>query len=42
MTRQYIPSRACHHTEVKPFEISLTRLLEQVSFPLPPQKCRRH
>lgn len=38
----YIPSRACHHTEAKPFEISLTRLLEQVSFPIPRQKCRRH
>lgn len=38
----YIPSRACHHNVAKPFEISLTRLLEQVSFPVPRQKCRRH
>jgi hypothetical protein len=38
----YIPSRACHHTEVKPFEITLTKLLEQISFPVPRHKCRRH
>ena len=38
----YIPSRACHHTEGKPFEITLTKLLEQISFPVPRQKCRRH
>jgi hypothetical protein len=37
----YIPSRACHHTEAKPFEITLTKLLEQVSFPIPGQKNRR-
>jgi hypothetical protein len=37
----YIPSRACHATETKPFEITLTRLLEQVSFPVPHQKNRR-
>jgi hypothetical protein len=38
----YIPSRAHHHTESQPFEIALTRLLEQVSFRVPPQKQRRH
>ena len=38
----YIPSRAHHHTESQPFEITLTRLLEQVSFRIPPQKQRRH
>lgn len=38
----YIPSRAHHHSEEKPFEIALTRLLEQVSFRIPPQKQRRH
>ena len=37
----YIPSRAHHHAESNPFEISLTKLLEQVSFNLPPQKQRR-
>jgi len=38
----YIPSRACHHTDAKPFEITLTKLLDQVSFPKPSQKNRRH
>jgi hypothetical protein len=38
----YIPSRAYHHTEEKPFEITLTKLLDQVSFKVPPQKQRRH
>lgn len=38
----YIPSRAHHHTEDKPFEITLLRLLEQVAFRVPPQKQRRH
>jgi hypothetical protein len=38
----YIPSRAHHHSADDPFEISLTRLLEQVSFRIPPQKQRRH
>jgi hypothetical protein len=38
----YIPSRAHHHTETDPFEINLTRLLEQVSFRVPPQKQRRN
>jgi hypothetical protein len=38
----YIPSRAHHHSENDPFEISLTTLLEQVSFPIPSQKNRRH
>jgi hypothetical protein len=37
----YIPSRAHHHTEDKPFEISVTRLLEQVSFPVPHYKSFR-
>jgi hypothetical protein len=31
----YIPSRAHHHSESQPFEITLTNLLEQVSFPVP-------
>lgn len=31
----YIPSRAHHHTEKAPFEISLTTLLQQVSHPIP-------
>jgi len=38
----YIPSRAHHHSEADPFEITVTRLLEQVSFRVPPQKQRRH
>ena len=38
----YIPSRACHRRKHNPFEISLKLLLEQVSFPVPHQKCRRH
>jgi len=38
----YIPSRAHHHSESDPFEITLTKLLEQVSFPVPAQKNRRH
>ncbi|MEI7935191.1 MAG: hypothetical protein WCK27_00750 [Verrucomicrobiota bacterium] len=37
----YIPSRAHHHSENDPFEITLSRLLEQVSFPIPSQKNRR-
>ena len=37
----YIPSRACHHAEGNPFEISLTKLLEQVSFPIPQHKSVR-
>ncbi len=37
----YIPSRAHHHTENDPFEITVTKLLEQVSFPVPAQKNRR-
>ena len=37
----YIPSRAVHHDEEKPFEINVARLLEQVSFRIPPQKQRR-
>ncbi len=38
----YIPSRAHHHSADNPFEISLKKLLEQVSFPDPLQKNRRH
>lgn len=38
----YIPSRAHHHGEGDPFEITLTNLLQQVSHPVPEQKCRRH
>lgn len=37
----YIPSRAVHHDEDNPFEISLTKLLEQVSFPIPKFKSKR-
>ena len=37
----YIPSRAHHHTEEKPFEIALTKLLQQVSFPVSPFKSKR-
>jgi len=37
----YIPSRAHHHTADEPFEITVTKLLEQVSFPIPCQKNRR-
>ena len=31
----YIPSRAYYHDAAKPFEITLTNLLQQVSFPVP-------
>lgn len=37
----YIPSRAYHHTARDPFEISITKLLEQVSFPIPKHKSKR-
>jgi len=37
----YIPSRAYYHTEQEPFEITLTTLLNQVSFPVPSQMNRR-
>ena len=37
----YIPSRSVHHSESNPFEISLTKLLEQVSFPIPVFKSKR-
>lgn len=37
----YIPSRAHHHTERNPFEISLTTLLQQVSHPVPAHKSLR-
>lgn len=38
----YIPSRAHHHTERTPFEITLANLLEQVSYPVPRHKSVRH
>lgn len=38
----YIPSRATHHSETKPFEIRITTLLDQVSFPVPNYKSFRH
>ena len=37
----YIPSRAHHHNEADPFEITVTRLLEQVSVAVPAQKSLR-
>lgn len=37
----YIPSRSVHHSENNPFEISLTKLLEQVSFRVPEFKSKR-
>ena len=37
----YIPSRAHHHTEKKPFEINITTLLQQVSHPIPEHKSLR-
>jgi len=37
----YIPSRAHHCTEAKPFEIGLTTLLRQVSSTVPMHKSRR-
>ena len=37
----YIPSRAYHHNEVAPFEITLTRLLKQISSPVPKHKSVR-
>ena len=37
----YIPSRAYYHTESDPFEITLTKLLKQVSVKVPEQKNRR-
>ena len=37
----YIPSRAYHHSEAEPFEISLTLLLQQISFQIPSQRNRR-
>ena len=36
----YMPSRAVHHKDSKPFEITLTNLLEQVSYPLPKAKSK--
>lgn len=37
----YLPSRAYHHSENDPFEITVTRILEQVAYSAPKQKCRR-
>jgi hypothetical protein len=37
----YIPSRAHHHDADKPFEITLTKLMEQVSFPISQYKSVR-
>ncbi|HYG35612.1 MAG TPA: RepB family plasmid replication initiator protein, partial [Clostridia bacterium] len=37
----YIPSRAWHHNEHKPFEINLTNLLQQVSAKIPKHKSKR-
>jgi hypothetical protein len=37
----YIPSRAFHHSEDEPFEITATKLLDQVSFHVPPHKSVR-
>lgn len=38
----FLPSRAHHHTRAEPFEITLTRILEQVGHPVPPtRKLRR-
>lgn len=38
----YIPSRAHHHNEGDPFEITLTNLLNQVSHPVPVHKSKRY
>jgi hypothetical protein len=37
----YLPSRAYHHSELQPFEITVTTLLDQVGFPCPNQRNRR-
>jgi len=37
----YIPSRAHHHSESNPFEITVPKLLEQVSHPATKFKCRQ-
>jgi hypothetical protein len=37
----YIPSRAHHHSEQQPFQITVTNLLQQVSYPVPKHKSRR-
>jgi len=37
----YIPSRAVHHTKTDPFEITATKLLEQLAENVPPHKSRR-
>ena len=38
----YIPSRAHHRTEANPFEINLTNLLREVSYPIPKHKSVRY
>ena len=37
----YIPSRAHHHDEANPFEITVSKLLEQIAAPKPLQKSKR-
>jgi len=37
----YIPSRAHHHSKNNPFEITVTKLLNQVSHPVPKYKAHR-
>jgi hypothetical protein len=37
----YLPSRAHHHTQENPFEIAISKLLQQVSFPVPRHKSLR-
>lgn len=37
----YIPSRAHHHSKSNPFEITIPKLLEQVSHPIPKFKSRQ-
>lgn len=37
----YLPSRAAHHSATDPFEITVTKLLEQVSVPVPAYKSLR-
>ena len=37
----YIPSRAVHHTESKPFSINLATILEQIGAPVPTTKSKR-
>jgi hypothetical protein len=37
----YLPSRAFHHTEKRPFEIRLALLLEQLGLPVPSSRSKR-